>query len=193
MADHLFTESSYLIRRKVFELFGGSFRIYAPNGELAFFSKMKAFKLREDIRIFSGEDMQEEVLTIKARQIMDFSAAYDVFDPRANEKVGALKRKGWKSMVQDEWILMDAADQEIGLIKEDSLGLALLRRFLTNLVPQKYQGIVGGTLVCTFKQNFNPFVMKITVDFTPDQANLLDRRLGMAAGLLLCAIEGKQN
>jgi uncharacterized protein YxjI len=192
MSNNLFPETNYLIRRKVLELVGGSFRIYDPNGQLVFFSKMKAFKLREDIRIFTGEDMQEEVLAIKARQIIDFSAAYDVFDPRANEKVGALKRKGWKSMLLDEWILMDAGDQEIGLIKEASLGMALLSRFI-NLIPQKYHGIIGDTVVCTFKQNFNPFVMKISVDFTPDQAGLLDRRLGMAAALLLCAIEGKQS
>lgn len=191
MSDR-FVHSTYLVRRKVLRLFGGAFHIYDPNGQVAFYANMKAFKLKEDIRLYTGEDMRTEVLVIKARQILDFSAAYDVVDPATNEKVGALKRKGLKSLLKDEWIFLDANDQETGLIKEDSVFLALIRRFLTNLIPQKYHGEIRGTPVCTFKQNFNPFVMKITLDFSQDTNRLLDRRLGIAAAVLLCAIEGKQ-
>jgi len=187
-----FSHQKYLVRRKILKLFGAAFHIYDPDGNVAFYSKMKAFKLKENIRLYTGEDMQEEVLTIKARSILDFSAAYDVVDPTTNEKVGALKRKGLKSILKDEWIFMDAGDREIGLIKEDSTFLALFRRVLTSLVPQTYNGFIGDTQVCTFKQNFNPFVIKIALDFSQDTQNLLDRRLGIAAAILLCAVEGKQ-
>lgn len=188
-----FTHETYLVRRKIFKLFGAAFHIYDPNGRVAFYSKQKAFKLKEDIRLFTGEDMREEVLTIQARNIIDFSAAYDVLDPHINEKVGVLKRKGMKSLLKDEWIFMNAEEREIGSIKEDNVALALLRRFLTNLVPQKYYGEVNGIQVCQFKQNFNPFVMKINLDFSMDTQGLLDRRLAIAGAVLLCAIEGKQN
>ena len=188
-----FTHQSYLVRRKILKLFGAAFHIYDPNGMLVFYSKMKAFKLKEDIRLYTGEDMLREVLRISARQIIDFSAAYDVIDSTTNTKVGALKRKGLKSILKDEWILMDAEDREIGFIKEDSMMLALIRRFLTNLIPQKYYGELAGQNVCIFKQNFNPFVMKINLDFSMDRQGLLDRRLGIAGAVLLCAIEGKQN
>jgi hypothetical protein len=137
--------------------------------------------------------MRTEVLTIRARQILDFSAAYDVFDPATNRKVGALKRKGIKSIVKDEWIIMDAENREIGLIQEDSMLLALIRRLLTNLIPQKFAGFVNGMQVCLFKQNFNPFVMKINLDYSMDVNGLLDRRLGIAGAILLCAMEGKQS
>jgi hypothetical protein len=187
-----FSHSTYLIRRKILKLFGGAFHIYDPSGQVVFYSKMKAFKLKEDIRIYTGEDMQTEVLTIQARRVIDISAEYDVVDPLANEKVGMLKRKGLKSVIQDEWIFMNAHDQEIGLIKEDSMVLALIRRFVLNLVPQTFQGEINGNPVCTLKQNFNPFVSKITLDFSQDINRLLDRRLGIAAAILLCAIEGKQ-
>jgi hypothetical protein len=50
-----------------------------------------------------------------------------------------------------------------------------------------------GVPVCSFKQNVNPFVMKISLDFSADVNRLLDRRLGLAAAILLCAIEGKQH
>ncbi len=187
-----FEHSTYLVRRKILKLFGAAFHIYDPDGNVAFYSKLKAFKMKEDIRVYTGEDMQEEVLVIQARNILDFSAAYDVVDPTTNEKVGVLKRKGIKSIMKDEWIFMDANDQEIGLIKEDSTFFALFRRFISSIIPQTYHGYIGNNLVCTFKQNFNPFVMKINLDFSPDTNNLLDRRLGIAAAVLLTAIEGKQ-
>lgn len=188
-----FQHATYVIRRKVFKFLGGAFHIYDPQGQVAFYSEMKAFKLKEDIRLYDGEDKRNEVLVIKARQILDVSAAYDVVDPSTGAKVGVLKRRGLKSILKDEWVCMDANDQEIGLIQEDHLLLALIRRFVTNLLPQTYHGTVGGKPVCIFKQHFNPFVMKITLDFTPDPQGLLDRRLGLAAAVLLCAIEGRQD
>ena len=188
-----FGYDTYLIRRQVLKLFGGTFRIYDPQGQLALFADMKAFKLREDIRLYTGEDKQTEALLIKARSIIDWSAAYDVTDPTTGQKVGALKRRGFKSVIRDEWIIMDADDRDIGVIKEDSMALALVRRFLTNLVPQRYHAEVGTAPVATFRQHFNPFILKLAVDFTPDRSHSLDRRLGLAAGVLLCAIEGRQS
>lgn len=190
--DQRFTHNTYLIRRKVFKLLGGAFHIFDPDGQVVFYSKMKAFKLKEDIRIYTGEDMQTELLTISARSIIDFSATYDVTDAVTGEKVGALRRKGLKSILKDEWLILNEDDREIGSIREDNMMLALIRRFLSNLIPQSYEGDVGGVKVLDFQQNFNPFVLKLTLDFSSDTQDLLDRRLGIAAGILLCAIEGRE-
>jgi len=191
MSDR-FSSPTYLVRRKVFTLAGAAFHFYDGEGRLVLFSKLKAFRLKEDIRLFTGEDMREELLAIRARKVLDISATYDVSDSRTGERVGAIQRKGMRSLLRDEWILRDASDQDIGLVREDSMGLALLRRFLTNLVPQRFDIQVMGQKVATVRQNFNPFVLKLTVDFTLDPTGLLDRRLGLAAVLLLCAIEGRQ-
>lgn len=187
-----FNFSTYTVRRKVLKLFGGAFHIYNPNGEVVFYGDMKAFKLKEDIRVFTGEDKQTELLNIKARKILDFSSAYDVVDSQTNEKVGVLKRKGFKSLLKDEWIFMDKNDKDIGFIKEDNMLMAVIRRFILKIIPQKYSGEINGIEVCKFKQNFNPFVTKITLDFSQDAGKVLDRRMGIAAAVLLCAIEGKQ-
>lgn len=190
-----FTYPTYLIHRKFWKLVGATFFVFDPNEQLVLYSQLKAFKLKEDIRIFTGEDMKTEVLSIKARSILDMSATYDVTDSSTGLKIGALKRKGLKSMIQDEWLILDAQDREAGTIKEDSLAIALVRRFIdyaTFFLPQKYTGEMGGQPVCNLQQNRNPMLTKIVVDFTPDTGNLLDRRLGVAAAILLCAIEGKQ-
>lgn len=192
MTPDRFNHSRYLIRKRILSLAGGRFEIFDMAGNLVLFSKMKAFKLKEDIRLFTDETMTTELVSIHARTVLDFSAVYDVIETATGRKIGALKRKGWKSMLRDEWIILDVYDNEIGVIQEESAFLALLRRFLTNLVPQQYHVQLGGALVAEFTQNFNPFVTKLTLDFSFDAGHRLDRRLGIAAGLLLCAVEGKQ-
>ena len=97
-----------------------------------------------------------------------------------------------KSILRDEWIIMDTADQEVGRIREDSAALALVRRFLTNIIPQKYQFEAGGQMVGTARQRWNPFVLKMDVDVSADTGRRLDRRLVAAAIVLLLAVEGKQ-
>src|SRR5688572_26121363 len=165
-----------MIRRKVFKLFGGAYHIYDPSGNVVLYSKMKAFKLKEDIRLYTGEDMRQEIVSIQARQILDFNAAYDVIDSATGQKLGAMRRKGWSSLIQDEWHILNAYDQQVGLVKEDSTALALVRRFLTNLIPQNYHVELAGRPVAILKQHFNPFIFKMTVDFTLDTGQILDRR-----------------
>jgi uncharacterized protein YxjI len=189
-----FSHQTYLVRKKFWQFFGGSFYIYAPNGEIVLFSKMKAFKLKEDIRVFTDETLQTEALSIQARSILDFSGAYDVYDSATGQRVGALRRKGFKSsFYKDEWVILDGADREIGVIQEENAILALLRKYLVGaLIPQSFDARIGDRTVATFKQSFNLFATKLSLDFSLDPQHQFDRRLGLAAGILLCAIEGKQ-
>ena len=192
MSANPFEHSHYTVHKQVFKLFGGAFRCYDPVGNLAAYADMKPYKLKEDIRVYSGEDRLNELLVIKARSILDISAVYDVFDPTTNESVGAIQRRGLKSLLRDEWTILDNTEHQIGSITEDSTLLALLRRFVTSWIPQTFHGEVGGAPVFTFAQNFNPFSLRLSLDFSEDTADRLDRRLGMAAAVLLCAIEGRQ-
>jgi len=189
----IFQHPSYLLKRQAIAL-TGKFRFYDPGGNQVMFSEQKMFKWREDIRVYSDETKTQEVLSIKARQIMDFSAAYDVVDTALNQKVGALRRKGLRSILRDEWEVLDAGDNVKGLLFEDSMGLALLRRFLLgSWLPQNYDITFGTTRVADLKQNFNLFRYELNLDFSMDTAQQLDRRLGIAAGILLAAVEGKQS
>ncbi len=187
-----FQFNQYVLKRQVFAL-AGKFRFYDPSGKLVLFSEQKMFKLREDIRVFSDETKTQEVLIIKARQIIDFSAAFDVVDSGTGQKIGALRRKGLASLLRDEWEILDTSDNVIGSLFEDSMGLALIRRFLSNLVPQNYDMTMGTERVADLKQNFNPFTYQLNLDFSMDINKRLDRRLGIAAGILLAAIEGRQS
>ena len=189
----IFQFPSYLLKRQAIAL-TGKFRFYDPAGRLVMFSEQKMFRLREDIRVYDSEDKSREVLSVKARQIMDFSAAYDVVDTEMNQKVGVLRRKGLRSILRDEWEVLDANDRTIGQLFEDSIPLALLRRLLLgSWLPQNYDLTVGETRVADLKQNFNPFRYELNLDFSMDMTHRLDRRVGIAAGILLAAVEGKQD
>ncbi len=189
----IFEYQSYLLKRQVFAL-TGKFRFYDPMGNLVMFSEQKMFRLKEDIRVFSDESKTQEVLTIKACSILDFSAAYDVVDSATGQKAGVLRRKGLRSILRDEWEVLDAGDNVIGMLFEDSMTLALVRRLVAGtLLPQNYDITVGSERVADLKQRFNPFAYQLDIDFSMDLSRKLDRRVGIAAGILLAAIEGKQD
>ena len=193
MTSLAFQFDRYLLKRQVFAL-TGRFRIYDPNENLLLYSEQKMFRLREDIRVYADEDRTQEVLIIKARQIIDFSAAYDVMESATGQKVGTLRRKGWSSLLRDEWEILDPGDEPIGRVYEDSMGRALLRRFLLGtFLPQNYDITLGTQRVGDLKQRFNLFAYRLELDFSMDAARKLDRRLGISAAILLAAIEGKES
>jgi len=191
--DPVFSHHHYELKRQVLAL-TGKVRIFGPDGSLALYSEQKMFKLREDIRAYSDESKTRELLYIQARQIIDFAAAYDVVDSTLGQKIGVLRRKGWRSLTRDAWEVLDAYDHPLGMLQEDSLGRALLRRLLLGtLLPQQYDLLLtDGSQVGTFRQHFHFFRYALALDFRPD-AGRFDRRLGLAAAILLAVIEGKQH
>ena len=186
------SDYTYLIRRKVFKLFGAAFHIYDPQGQLIGFSNQKAFKLKEDIRVYTDESMTKELLYIQARHVIDFSACYDVYDSATSQYLGAWQRKGITSIIRDNWLLFDPQGNQLGELKEDSLFLALVRRLGINLIPQDYSLNYGpqNTPVATYGQCFNPFIFKLKVNVLPNCPVL--PQLVLAGGILLSAIEGRQ-
>ncbi|OGO12451.1 MAG: hypothetical protein A2Y53_05975 [Chloroflexi bacterium RBG_16_47_49] len=188
-----FQFDEYLLKRQVLAL-TGVLRIYNSQGQLVLFCQQKIFKLKEDIRVYSDETKTNELLNIHARQILDFSAYYEVLDSQYSTKIGGLRRKGFSSMIQDEWELFDGQDISLGILKEDSLTQALLRRMLLgSLLPQNYDLYFSNERVADYKQRFNPFRYELDLDFKMDDEHKLDRRLGIAAAILLATIEGHQH
>jgi hypothetical protein len=189
----VFEHQTYLLRKQFFKHFfkhfGVTYYIYDPSDRLVFFieGNENPFKWYKDIRLYAEEAMRTELVSIQPRQVLGFFVAYDVIDSATQVKVGALRRTGMKTI-----LILDANDVPIGSVKEAGMNLPLVRRFLNELFlrPQKWHGEVRGQPVCAFKLNFNPGVFKLELDvleldFSMDQGKLLDRRLGVAAGVLL--------
>ena len=193
----LLEADTYLIRKKVLKILGEAFHIYTDDSqtELLGYCELKAFKLKEDIRMYTDEKKTTELISIKARSILDFSAGYDVVDAQSGSSLGTFKRKGMKSLFKDTYILLDQQDQEYAELSEDSGLLGLIRRFVpfaNILIPQIFhlRGNDGGGSV-EYTQKMNPIVQRLTV--TGAQSGGFDPRVVLAGGMLLAAIEGKQN
>lgn len=187
---------SYTIRRKVLKLLGAAFHIYNPDGQIVGYCKQKAFKLKEDIRIYTGEDCKEELVIIKARSIIDFGATYDVTLP-GGASLGSLRRKGLTStFLRDSWMVFDEGGRHIANLKEDSGLLALARRFIeyvSILCPEKFTlSRTDGTEIARFRQHFNPFVYRLSIAVLRDDTELDDLVI-LATGCLITAIEGRQS
>lgn len=196
MPDH---QEQYTIRQKVFKFFGDSFHIFDAQGNIAGFCKQKFMRFREDLRFYTGEDQQTELFSMKARSIMDFSTTYDVRMPDG-ESMGSLRRKGFKSMLRDEWMIFDEHENQTAIIREDSMGLAIVRRILPILsfvMPQKFEvlpleaGEPGMSPVATFRTHHSLFVYKLGVAIHADDERF-DDLLILAAACLIAAIEGRQ-
>ena len=182
-------------RRQVFKLVGAAFRLQTTDGRLLAYSKQKAFKLKEDIRVYAEEAQETALLHIQADRVIDFSAAYRVVDATTGEPIGSLRRKGWSSMFRDSWEILDPQGTVRGRVLEDSSWKALVRRTIdlaSILMPQTFLIQVDGRTVATMRQNHNVFAPKFFVDLGADTEGILPRPLAIAAVILLLAIEGRQ-
>jgi uncharacterized protein YxjI len=106
-------------------------------GEPVCFVEQKRMKLKEDLRAFTDDSKTTEVFRIKAQQVWDPRARYDVTDPNG-QHVGQLGKVFGKSLLRSTWRLYDPAGNEIAWARERSLFVALFRRFV-GLIP-----VVGG-------------------------------------------------
>lgn len=190
-------QEQYTIRRKFFKIFGAAFHVYDEHGSVIGYCKQKAFKLREDIRLYTGEDMSEELLTLKTQKIIDFGATYSVTLPDGTS-LGSLRRKGMKSsFVRDEWIVFDSQGTEVAKVRETGSFAPIARRYIdyaTIFFPQRYELIRANdtTTIANLRQHFNPFIFRMGVAIV-EQDEHLDELLILGASCLIAAIEGRQD
>ncbi len=191
------SNEKYTIRRKVFKILGAAFHVYDENGSVIGYCKQKAFKLKEDLRLYTGEDMSDMLLSLQAQSIIDFSSTYTVTLPNATS-LGTLRRKGMKSsFIRDEWLIFDGDGQEIATIRETGSFAPFARRYLdfaAVLFPQRYEIIRtgDGTILAEYRQHFNPFIFRMGIAIR-EQDEAVDELLILGAACLIAAIEGKQN
>ena len=198
-------------RRKFWKIAGAEIYVTDPASQQEVgYIKMKAWKLREDVRLFSDRSQQHEIMQIHARQIIDFGATYDVIDSSNGQPAFALKRKGFKSaLFRDHWDILHTDGTVFGSIQETSSGLALARRWLEILpmgdlialvfafVPQTYtisvaqadgsQAVAG---MVTHRKN--PIIVKMDLDTSMAQVQV-SPLLPLAATAMLAIIDAVKN
>lgn len=186
----------FTVRRKIFKIFGAGFHVYDAQGAVVAYCKQKAFRIREDIRVYRDDSMSTEIFRITTKSIFDFSGTYTLVRPDGSI-IGAAQRGGIAStFYKDTWKLFSAEGRAIGVMEEESGFLAVLRRYvelLAVLVPQKFHvRLEGGRQIAGFRTHFNPFVYRLGVTVDPSAAaEHGEFVLGLAC--LVAAIEGRQD
>lgn len=186
----------YTIRRKVFKIFGAAFHVYDEHGSVIGYCKQKAFKLKEELKLYTGEDMSDMLLSIQAQSIIDLGATYTVKLPDGTP-LGSLRRKGLKSsFIRDEWVMLDADGSQIALIRETGSIAPLARRYVeiaSLLFPQRYEIIrdSDSKVIGEYRQHFNPFIFRMGISIL-EEDEAIDELFLLGASCLIAAIEGKQ-
>jgi len=184
----LWTQNFYRIRKKVLTLWN-KYWIEDQQGNILGFSKMKMFKWKEDIRIYTDEGMTTELFAIKQQQILDIWGTFAVVD-NFNNHLGYIKRKALaSSFIRDEYEVYDAQNRMMGGIYEGT-GRGLVRKYmpLGGLVPEHMDMTLNGQKVATINQQFKIIgdIWELNCIAVPPY---LDRRVLLASLLMMGMIE----
>jgi hypothetical protein len=90
----------------------------AAGRQVAYVRKQK-FKLKDNVGVYSDESQSSLLFRIKADRMLDFSARYAVGGPDGRP-LGAVGRRGMKSLWSSAYVLEDAYGAEAGSIREES-------------------------------------------------------------------------
>ncbi|MEO1007807.1 MAG: hypothetical protein AAFX79_04530 [Planctomycetota bacterium] len=184
----------YTVRAKVFDI-APQFYIRDASGQTVGYCRQKLLRFREEVILYTDQSKKAELLRINARNIIDFSATYDVKLPNGTP-IGSLRRKGLKStFIKDEYLVFDGGENQIATLSEDSAWRGMLRRandLAATVFPQKFHlRDDAGADIATFRQHFNPLVYKLSIAVHREDERLDDLML-ISTGVLLAAIEGRQ-
>ena len=144
----------------------------------------------------ADEDQTEELFRLKARQIMEFAARYDVI-LADGEVVGTFQKVFGASLLRSRWRILGPDEQEIGEAYERSLPVALLRRALDlvpygELVPILFHFTItaDGRPVGEFRRPVG-LRDRYVLDLRGDPERRIDRRLAVALGVGLDALQSR--
>lgn len=100
-------------------------------GQVVFYVKQKAFKLKEAVTVFADVEQTKPMYTIKADRVIDFSARYD-FSDQNGRSLGAIKRKGMRSIWKAAYEVFDG-DQVVFTITEENPWIKVADAVLSEL------------------------------------------------------------
>ena len=172
------------------------YRISADGAPVAFV-RQKKLAIKEDIRFYADESQTDELFRIKARALMEFGGRYDVTTP-AGEKVGVLGKVFGKSLLRSTWSIMDANEQEVAIAKERSVPIAILRRVVDvvpygDFVPIPFHFTIDANDGSHLGDLNRRFGVRDTydLDLSGDTGRSIDRRLAIALGIALDALQSR--
>ena len=115
---------------------GSKFTVTDRNGNVVFYVKQKLFKLKEAIKVFTDKSQLNQLYTINADRIIDFSARYH-FTDMGGQNFGSVKRKGGRSIWRAHYEIYDPQNQTMTISEE-----SVFVRFMDALIPDICSGFL---------------------------------------------------
>lgn len=196
----MFESNAYEVRQKM--SIGNKYNIYEGTGDDAehiLQAKQKILKMKEDFR-FQDPETEEDVIRVTTDEVIDYKATYTIVDVRNDEIIGAVERLSSSSSLRQKWGLFEASEddeaEQVGVLKEDSLLKAFLRRQVTGLIPIAFDiyepekslskdGSTDRDQIAEIEGAFS-FRDKYTIEVEDDD---LDPRLAVIGAAVIDAIE----
>lgn len=112
--------------------FNPQVKVTDASGNVVMYVKQKALALKEAVKVFSDEQQTQQLYAMNANKIIDFSAQYNI--TRADgTPLGAVKRKGVRSIWKATYLIVDSNGAEVGLIHEENPWLKVLEALLSDI------------------------------------------------------------
>lgn len=89
-------------------------------GNVVFFVKQKAFKLKEAVTVFADVAQTRPVYTIQADRILDFNSRYSFKDAATGEDLGGIKRQGMKSLWKTHYDVQEGENTILSIHEENA-------------------------------------------------------------------------
>jgi uncharacterized protein YxjI len=172
-------------------------------GEPVCFVEQKRFKFKEDIRFYTDDSKQVEIMRIKARQRFDPRARYDVTDDRGN-KIGEIQKVFGESLLRSTYRLYDGKGAEVASARERNIVVALFRRIVDFVpyidllsdwlpIPYHFDFVRDGKVLGTHERRTGLFKFRdvYDIDLSGDAERTLDRRLVLANAVGMDALQAR--
>jgi uncharacterized protein YxjI len=88
-------------------------------GNLIFYVKQKAFKLKEAVTVFADAQQARALYNINADKVLDFSARYRFTDSTTGQQLGSVKRQGMKSIWKARYDILDGENPVMMIAEEN--------------------------------------------------------------------------
>jgi hypothetical protein len=165
--------------------------VTGSDGERLYVGRTEPYKQVTEIRLYADNELSEESIVIRSRRMLDISEVYDVWDSSTGVRVGAIRRMRRRSMLRDEWaIIGETKSCPPGIKAIDCGKYAVLKRAFCGSHEHRFHAYVGGRRVGTIRDRREPNgSYYIETDFPSDAANSPDKRLSLAAGVLLLVLD----
>lgn len=145
-----------LIIQQKLTAFVNKYRIYSVNDQgktdqLISLAQQKRFKIREKVMFYTDQKRDKLSFTFRAEKVIDVHGRYLVEDPNG-KALGAFRKEFKRSLVNSTWTILDADGTERYLVKESSMVVAVLRRFVGEI---PIIGELGDVIMAFFRYHFS--------------------------------------